>query len=465
MSHPTIDGGAKQRIAQPGAVPEAISAPGASPAPATPSPSPALAAALEVVRQHAADGEFAPPVDGDRTILLTLKALRDDVDALWAAACESDIPDDVLLAVEGSLERADDLLTATGMLAVRADGPVAVEGGEPSNSGGFVPPAGAASWAGETLREAARRLLPVPEGGVSVVGLAGHILTLLSVTDGEADCGEVADALRGLADRVGVSPISGAAAGEMSVLVSLVSYPPEYNTSHGTHLAKVLSEVGSERYRQDCKRGGPDHDDGHSARMWMRLIRERALDATGDDGRQVMVEIAALAVAAIQTIDRAAIRGGGAMTATPAPALDTCPPELVMGLSWFSEKRYVPTWCYDHIPSPGLADCSFDLLSTRDVSQEFERVDGDRRPLGAITVMTASEEDWHARDYDWLLANKKTTIFFGCQSSWKNAYRIARILRSGGGHATLNIAPGAFLPALCLAPEHCIQANFAWQAA
>ncbi|MBF0563434.1 MAG: hypothetical protein HQL37_15800, partial [Alphaproteobacteria bacterium] len=50
--------------------------------------------------------------------------------------------------------------------------------------------------------------------------------------------------------------------GALSVGVDLTVYPPELDNAHGDHLAFVLSEVASERVRQDRKWGGPKHDDG-----------------------------------------------------------------------------------------------------------------------------------------------------------------------------------------------------------
>lgn len=73
----------------------------------------------------------------------------------------------------------------------------------------------------------------------------------------------------------------------------------------------VIEEVGAERRRQDAKWGGPANDDAHSPQEWAdilyRLIEE-AEDASRDDNdrdyRRVMVEIAAVAVAAVERHDR-----------------------------------------------------------------------------------------------------------------------------------------------------------------
>lgn len=73
--------------------------------------------------------------------------------------------------------------------------------------------------------------------------------------------------------------------------------------------ADVLGEVAIERVRQDEKWGGPDHDDEHDATDWCRYIEMRLHSSnaghTTGDSRRWFLEIAALAVAAIETIDRA----------------------------------------------------------------------------------------------------------------------------------------------------------------
>lgn len=73
--------------------------------------------------------------------------------------------------------------------------------------------------------------------------------------------------------------------------------------------ADILGEVAIERVRQDEKWGGPDHDDEHDATDWCRYIEMRLHSSnaghTTGDSRRWFLEIAALAVAAIETIDRA----------------------------------------------------------------------------------------------------------------------------------------------------------------
>ncbi len=70
-----------------------------------------------------------------------------------------------------------------------------------------------------------------------------------------------------------------------------------------------LSDVLMERRRQDGKWGGPDHDDEHVETDWIAFIKQR-LDFGRSDKRktyrQRMVEIGALAIAALESHDRKA---------------------------------------------------------------------------------------------------------------------------------------------------------------
>lgn len=79
-------------------------------------------------------------------------------------------------------------------------------------------------------------------------------------------------------------------------------------------LSAVLEQVAVERRLQDRQWGGADHDDEHSASDWLNFIdehraraRKAATSRTGGsdkEHRKQLVEIAALAVAAIQAHDR-----------------------------------------------------------------------------------------------------------------------------------------------------------------
>lgn len=73
----------------------------------------------------------------------------------------------------------------------------------------------------------------------------------------------------------------------------------------------ICDEICSERDRQDDKWGGPGHDDQHSTADFCRWIKNYASWAdqmadgkSYDKARKRLVQIAALAVAAVETIDR-----------------------------------------------------------------------------------------------------------------------------------------------------------------
>lgn len=76
---------------------------------------------------------------------------------------------------------------------------------------------------------------------------------------------------------------------------------------------RVLDNIMRERDHQDAKWGGPEHDDEHSEEDWQEFIDDRI-----DSGvfpmrkpyRQRMVEVAALAIAAIESFDRKAREEG-----------------------------------------------------------------------------------------------------------------------------------------------------------
>lgn len=74
----------------------------------------------------------------------------------------------------------------------------------------------------------------------------------------------------------------------------------------------VLREILAERLRQDVKWGGPAHDDEHTLHDWRAYINKQMSKMHGWNGqgaRPYLVKIAALAVAAIESIDR---KAGGA---------------------------------------------------------------------------------------------------------------------------------------------------------
>ena len=71
----------------------------------------------------------------------------------------------------------------------------------------------------------------------------------------------------------------------------------------------VILEVLEERAAQDKKWGGTEHDDQHSDHDWICFILEHAQrgELTTDTVfRKQMIRVAALAVAAVQAVDRRA---------------------------------------------------------------------------------------------------------------------------------------------------------------
>jgi len=73
----------------------------------------------------------------------------------------------------------------------------------------------------------------------------------------------------------------------------------------------VLREVSQERDRQNAKWGGPEHDDQHPTEEFVQLIKDyagwaRAMSGMNspDKARARLIQVAALAVAAVESIDR-----------------------------------------------------------------------------------------------------------------------------------------------------------------
>lgn len=82
----------------------------------------------------------------------------------------------------------------------------------------------------------------------------------------------------------------------------------------GTLTEKICSEVIAERERQDDKWGGASHDDTHEISEFVQWIedyagwaRMMASMGSADKTRRRLVQVAALAVAAVESMDR---RGG-----------------------------------------------------------------------------------------------------------------------------------------------------------
>ncbi len=71
-------------------------------------------------------------------------------------------------------------------------------------------------------------------------------------------------------------------------------------------LGGVLGEIMAERARQDAKWGGPSHDDEHPLGDWMDFIQIQVSNIFGGVGskRVRLIRIAALALAAVESLDR-----------------------------------------------------------------------------------------------------------------------------------------------------------------
>jgi hypothetical protein len=81
--------------------------------------------------------------------------------------------------------------------------------------------------------------------------------------------------------------------------------PAEVGDLH--HPGGTLGEILDERLRQDSKWGGPSHDDHHTPDDWEQFIYDRIRRLPSEKPfRHRMIEIAALAIAAVESYDRKA---------------------------------------------------------------------------------------------------------------------------------------------------------------
>jgi hypothetical protein len=103
----------------------------------------------------------------------------------------------------------------------------------------------------------------------------------------------------------------------------------------------VLLEVGAERTRQDAQWGG-ERDEALPVAAFVQLIgdyagwaRVKAREGSNVEARHRLVQVAALAVAAVETLDR---RGGGRAEAVPSDEAAKASADDVAagnpGLSW-----------------------------------------------------------------------------------------------------------------------------------
>ena len=75
-------------------------------------------------------------------------------------------------------------------------------------------------------------------------------------------------------------------------------------------ITKIFAEIVEERHKQDAQWGGPDHDDSHDDVDWIRYIEYQlsSISAYPDPiTRERYLKVAALAVAAISSLDRKAL--------------------------------------------------------------------------------------------------------------------------------------------------------------
>lgn len=120
----------------------------------------------------------------------------------------------------------------------------------------------------------------------------------------------------------------------------------------GDSITRALTHVLWERIRQDAKHGGPDHDDMHDQGDWLQMLEfslgEACLSETDTELHKAYVEIAALAIAAAESLNRFRVRAGCEDLRHPA------------GLEAVA-KRGLPAACTD-----GLRPLPKDMVITSD---------------------------------------------------------------------------------------------------
>lgn len=80
--------------------------------------------------------------------------------------------------------------------------------------------------------------------------------------------------------------------------------------------SKIADQIWAERMAQDEQWGGEQHDDEHNMDDWLRFIRyqeamavQASIRADQHEFRDRMIKVAALALAALESIDRQAALG------------------------------------------------------------------------------------------------------------------------------------------------------------
>lgn len=132
-------------------------------------------------------------------------------------------------------------------------------------------------------------------------------------------------------------------------------------------LDRVITEVRDRRYTQDEKHGGPEHDDTHTRSEWLCFMHEWLAHATAwsdesSDAGQFesrCFDVAALAIAAIQSSRRKYVRDGRNNITESRPST---PPQAA-GRTWKEDPKAVESLEY--------------LLSIGMNADEFAREDAD----------------------------------------------------------------------------------------
>ncbi len=73
-----------------------------------------------------------------------------------------------------------------------------------------------------------------------------------------------------------------------------------------SNMNQVFEDIREERQKQDARWGGAAHDDKHDADNWCDYIQRQIVKWEDEEqsDREMFVKIAALAVAAVESIDR-----------------------------------------------------------------------------------------------------------------------------------------------------------------
>jgi hypothetical protein len=89
---------------------------------------------------------------------------------------------------------------------------------------------------------------------------------------------------------------------------------PKFMSTTTNQVISLLAEVSAERVRQDEKWGGAEHDDHHSTADFASFIdnylsKARAASENGNDAeaRKRFIQVAALAVAGVESLDRKSV--------------------------------------------------------------------------------------------------------------------------------------------------------------